>query len=245
MNKLKRLKVLGVAGQKGGVGKTTLATCLAVAAQEDGLKVAIFDIDDQGSASFWHDERRKTLRTEDPAVISLHAVRLGVMLKGAEEEGTDLVIIDGPARHRDVAKATADVSNFILLPTRAGAAFDEKSVIQTIEVIDQCKTPFSIVFNLCDPAGFEAAAAFEQSRSQPEICPVLIGKRKAFTRAPLRGLAVQEYERNPRLYSDGKVSRTDGKATKEINSLYAYMCIQLYTKQHPKEHAREFVARGA
>ena len=243
MNTLRNLKVLGVAGQKGGVGKTTLATCLAVAAQEDGLKVAIFDIDDQGSASFWHDERRKTLHTEDPAVISLHAVRLDVMLRAAEEEGTDLVIIDGPARHRDIAKATADVSDFILLPTRAGAAFDEKSVIQTIEVIDQGKTPFSIVFNLCDPTGFEAANAFEQSRNQPEICPVLIGKRKAFTRAVLKGLAVQEYERNPRLYSDGKVSKADGKSTKEIGSLYEYTYIQLYNKQR-KEHAHEFVAGG-
>ena len=59
--------------------------CLAVAAQEDGLKVAIFAIDDQGSASFWHDERRKTLHTQSPAVISLHAVRLEAMLKAAEE----------------------------------------------------------------------------------------------------------------------------------------------------------------
>ena len=244
MNKQKKLKTLGIAGQKGGVGKTTLATCLAVAAQENGLKVAIFDIDDQGSASFWHDERRKILHTESPAVISLHAVRLEAMLRGAEEEGTDLVIIDGPARHRDIAKATADVSDFILLPTRAGAAFDEKSVIQTIEVIDQGKTPFSIVFNLCDPVGFEATDAFEQSRTQPEICPVLIGKRKAFTRAQLKGLAVQEYERNPRLYSDGKVSKTDGKATKEVEDLYKYICIEIYNQQK-KERTREFVARGA
>ena len=241
MDTLRNFKVLGVAGQKGGVGKTTLATCLAVAAQEHGLKVAIFDIDDQGSASFWHDKRRETLHTEDPAVISLHAVRLDVMLKAAEEEGTDLVIIDGPARHRDIAKATADVSDFILLPTRAGAVFDEKSVIQTIELIDQGKTPFSIVFNLCDPTGFEAANAFEQSRSQSAICPVLIGKRKAFTRAPLKGLAVQEYERNPRLYSDGKVSKADGKSTKEIESLYEYTYIQLYNKQK-KGHSYAFVA---
>ena len=244
MDALRNLKILGIAGQKGGVGKTTLATCLAVAAQEGDLKAAIFDIDDQGSASFWHDERRKTLHTESPAVISLHAVRLEAMLRAAEEEGTDLVIIDGPARHRDIAKATADVSDFILLPTRAGAAFDEKSVIQTIEVIDQAKTPFSIVFNLCDPVGFEAASASEQSQNQPEICPVLIGKRKAFTRAPLKGLAVQEYERNPRLYSDSKVSKSDGQATKEINALYDYICIQLYHKQK-KVFDREFVTRGA
>ena len=110
-------------------------------------------------------------------------------------------------------------------------------------MIDQGKTPFSIVFNLCDPTGFEATNAFEQSRNQPEICPVLIGKRKAFSRAPLKGLAVQEYERNPRLYSDGKVRRVDGKATKEIEFLYDYTYIHLYKKQR-KERSREFVARG-
>ena len=132
MNTRKKLKTLGIAGQKGGVGKTTLATCLAVAAQEDGLKVAIFDIDDQGSASFWHDERRKILHTESPAVISLHAVRLDAMLQAAEEEGTNLVIIDGPARHRDIAKATADVSDFILLPTRSGALLHESSRARTM-----------------------------------------------------------------------------------------------------------------
>ena len=72
---------------------------------------------------------------------------------------------------------------------------------------------------------------------------MLIGKRKAFTRAVLKGLAVQEYERNPRLYSDGKVSKADGKSTKEIGSLYEYTSIQLYNKQR-KEHAHEFVAGG-
>ena len=222
-----KLKVLGVAGQKGGVGKTTLATCLAVAAHESGWKVAIFDIDEQGSASFWHDERRKTLQTESPAVVSLHAIRLGAMLEAAEEEETDLVIIDGPARHRDIAKATAEVSDFVLLPTRPGAAFDEKSVIQTIEVMDQARTEFSIVFNFCEPGGFEARSAFEQARSQPEICPVMIGKRRAFSRASVKGLAVQEYERHPKLYSDGKVRWADGKGTEEVESLYKYTRIHL------------------
>ena len=221
------LKVLGVAGQKGGVGKTTLATCLAVAAHEAGLKVAIFDIDEQGSASFWHDERRKTLETEAPAVVSLHAIRLRAMLEAAEEEETDLVIIDGPARHRDIAKATAEVSDFVLLPTRPGAAFDEKSVVQTIEVMDQARTKFSIVFNFCEPGGFEARFAVEQSRNQPEICPVMIGKRRAFSRASMKGLAVQEYERNPRLYSDGQVRWADGKASEEVEGLYEYTCIHL------------------
>ena len=57
--------------------------------------------------------------------------------------------------------------------------------------------------------------------------PVLIGKRMAFVRASVKGLAVQEYERNPGLYSDGRVRWADGKASEEVRRLYEYMCIQL------------------
>ena len=221
-----KVKVLGVVGQKGGVGKTTLATCLAVAAQEDGLKVAIFDVDDQGSASFWHDRRRETLKNDAPAVLSLHAVRLEAMLEAAEEEETDLVIIDGPARHRDISKATAEASDFLLLPTRPGSGFDEESTMQTMEVVDLAQKGFAIVFNFCEARGAEVEAA-KASASQVEICPVLIGKRMAFVRASVKGLAVQEYERNPRLYSDGKVRWSDGKGSEEVRRLYEYVCIQL------------------
>ena len=44
------MKVLAVLSQKGGVGKTTLATCLAVAAEQAGKEVAIIDLDPQATA---------------------------------------------------------------------------------------------------------------------------------------------------------------------------------------------------
>jgi cellulose biosynthesis protein BcsQ len=39
------MKVLSVVSQKGGVGKTTLATALAVEASRDGKKTVMFDLD--------------------------------------------------------------------------------------------------------------------------------------------------------------------------------------------------------
>ena len=49
------MKVLSLISQKGGVGKTTLATALAVAATQDGKRVVMMDLDPQASATFWMD----------------------------------------------------------------------------------------------------------------------------------------------------------------------------------------------
>ena len=50
--------VIAIAQQKGGVGKTTLAAQLAVAWAKSGARVAVLDIDPQGSLAAWVDLRR-------------------------------------------------------------------------------------------------------------------------------------------------------------------------------------------
>src|SRR3546814_18264378 len=93
------MKVLAILSQKGGVGKTTLATCLAVAAEQAGKVAAIIDLDPQATASFWKDVRQ----LDTPAVASIQPVRLPAMLKACADAGPDLVVIDGAAVARDVA----------------------------------------------------------------------------------------------------------------------------------------------
>ena len=53
--------VITIAQRKGGAGKTTLATQLAVAWARGGAPVAALDIDPQGSFSTWVDLRRARL----------------------------------------------------------------------------------------------------------------------------------------------------------------------------------------
>ncbi len=205
------MKVLAILSQKGGVGKTTLATCLAVAAENDGKKTVIFDLDPQATASFWLDVRNQ----ETPAVVSIQAVRIPAMLKAAEEAGTELAIIDGAAVARDVAFEAARAADYVFIPTKT-AVFDTMSMVSTIEIVRQQNKPFSIILTFVPPVGQETGDAKKTaSELKADICSVYIGNRKAYFRAQSEGLAVHEYEPN-------------GKAADEIIRLYEYMCIHLY-----------------
>src|SRR5260370_28053946 len=61
--------VITIAQRKGGAGKTTLAAQLAIAWARQGARVAVLDIDPQGSLAAWIDLRRARLGTQ---AIGLH-----------------------------------------------------------------------------------------------------------------------------------------------------------------------------
>lgn len=220
------MKVLSILSQKGGVGKTTLATCLAVAAEQDGKSSVIFDLDPQATASFWKDTRGSLT----PAVVSIQPVRIASMLKSAKEAGTNIVIIDGAAIARDVAYEAARAADFVLIPTRT-AVFDTMSMLSTMEIVRQQHKPFSVVLTFVPPIGRETTDAIEAvSELNSEICPVHIGNRKAYFRAQSQGLAVQEYE-------------PGGKAGDEVKKLYSYTCIHLYNQSEETQNV-QFAASG-
>ena len=47
------MKVLSIVSQKGGTGKTTLATHLSVESERNGQTTALIDLDPQASAAKW------------------------------------------------------------------------------------------------------------------------------------------------------------------------------------------------
>src|SRR5690349_2786294 len=57
--------VIAVVNSKGGVGKTTLASALAVRAAEDSPRIALVDFDPQGSLTAWS-RRREAHGDGDP-----------------------------------------------------------------------------------------------------------------------------------------------------------------------------------
>lgn len=211
------VKVVAVISQKGGVSKTTIATALAVAAEQDGKSAAIFDLDPQGSASFWKDTRQ----AESPAVISVQPVRLAHMLKAARDAGTELVIIDAPPVAKDVAFQAAEHADFILIPTKP-AVLDLMAATETLKLVKRATEPpkpCAVVMTLCPILGREVADTEEAIRQMgAKVAPVRIHNRVAYSRSQQTGLTALEFE-------------PDGKAADEIRRLYQFVCMHVLARK--------------
>jgi chromosome partitioning protein len=104
------MKTIAIISQKGGAGKTTVAIHLAVAAEQNGLKTALFDLDPQASASSWSDKRGNP----SPAVVFAQAARLPSLLEQAASQSADLVIIDSAPNADSASLAAARAVDLIL-----------------------------------------------------------------------------------------------------------------------------------
>ena len=224
------MKTLAIVSQKGGVGKTTLATALAVEAGRSGKKTVVFDLDPQASASFWKDTRQDDL----VAMTAIPAARLGHVLKAAGDAGCDFAIIDTPPFSKDIAYEAAQHADFVLLPTRP-AVLDVMAMTKTIELVRHYNKPFAAVLTFCPPFGREVDDTLKVvGQLGAEICPVRVGNRIAYSRAQQSGRAAQEID-------------PDGKAAQEIKELYEYVCMHIYgqTSMRSEKNGRKRIAGGA
>ena len=90
-------KVITIAQQKGGAGKTTVATHLAVALAQKGNRVAIVDIDPQGSTGHWHSIREKKLGEGYTGLtfLTVSGWRVGSEISRLRKQ-CEFIIIDSP-----------------------------------------------------------------------------------------------------------------------------------------------------
>jgi chromosome partitioning protein len=212
------MKTIAIISQKGGVGKTTIATALSVAFEEGGLAVALIDLDPQASACFWSDRRVAAGRSTFP-VRDVNHNRLAHALAALGRAGADVVLIDCPPQQRDIADAAIEAADLVLVPTRA-EALDIHAMAQTVRLAQQMGKQPVVVLNFCRPQGTEAGQAKQVvAKTGAAIAPVDIHLRKIFPRAQQDGATATEHE-------------PDGKAADEIRRLAAYCTTTLKLKEN-------------
>ncbi|WP_437623343.1 AAA family ATPase [Sorangium sp. So ce1151] len=188
---------VAVLNQKGGVGKTTLASNLAAAAHLEGRRTLLLDLDAQGSALDWSASREASSKLDGLACAKADRA-LNLPRFRELTAGFDVAVLDGPPRLGDVTRAAAVAADVILVPLRPGA-FDWWAAAETLALLDsadlvreELRRPRArrlFLLNAVNERTRGGRAARDALQSVGKILPSL-GSRVAFPDAALAGESV-------------------------------------------------------
>lgn len=123
------LLVLAFLNQKGGVGKSTLATNAADYLHRNGSRVLLVDADPQATVSTW-----AALRDSLPfPVVRLARDNMAAEILG-HAANYDYVVIDGPPRAASLSRAVIIASDLVVVPIEASGASDWASEITVRQI---------------------------------------------------------------------------------------------------------------
>ena len=204
------MRVLALASQKGGSGKTTLSGHLAVQAQRAGAgPVVLIDIDPHGSLADWWNERE----AEYPAFAQTTVARLANDLAILRQQGFKLAVIDTPPAITMAIQSVISVAELIVVPTRP-SPHDLRAVGATVDLCERAGKPLIFVVNAATPKAkitSEAAVALSQHGT---VAPITLHHRTDYAASMIDGRTVMECDPN-------------GRSAAEVTALWNYISDRL------------------
>jgi chromosome partitioning protein len=190
------MRVIAVAAQKGGVGKTTLAQCLAVEGLKAGRRVAIVDMDPQQSVARWS-SHRKSNGIPVPTVVAAGERPVKGVVADLKAQGAMLVFIDTPPLVSPQLNAALEAATAVVLATRPNP-MDLDALMETFSIVQRLRKASAAIITQAPPAA-QRARALALTRDRLEkagirCCPNALTYTLSYPYAQAEALALQERE---------------------------------------------------
>ena len=210
------MQIIGIASQKGGSGKTTLAGHLAVQAEQAGLSpVALVDTDPQGSLSDWWNARE----AETPCFARTTAATLKQDIEQLRELGMKLLFIDTPPAIEATIGDVIAICDLILIPVRP-SPHDLRAAGATVEMVERAGKPLIFVINAATPRARITNEAVMALSQHGTLAPVILHQRTGFAASMIDGRTVGE-------------TKGEARSAEEIASLWDYISHRLNRELRP------------
>ena len=208
-------KVITIAQQKGGTGKTTLAVHLALAfIKYHNHKVAIIDTDPQGSLGKWFMIRSKKNSLNNNLTFKTASLWGAQYESKILKQDHDIVIIDTPPKIESDARPAIEAADLVLIPV-APSHVDFWATEAIIEIAKKAKRKVLIQINRANHRSKLISKTHEYIKSiNVKSTDTLIGHRQIFVASMGEGKTVVEKQRK-------------SKAVEEIKSISNQILLEL------------------
>ena len=185
-------QVITIAQQKGGAGKTTLAAHLALAWAR-ARRVAVIDIDPQGSLAAWFRLRREQADILGPGfeAAAITGWRVSAEVE-RQARSHDIVLIDSAPHAETEARLAVRASSLVLIPVQP-SPMDVWATRATLELARQERVPALLVLNrVPSRANLTQTMAAKLAELGAPVAATQIGNRVALAAALAEGQGILE-----------------------------------------------------
>ena len=218
-------RLITIAQQKGGAGKTTVAAHIAVSLAQTGRRTAIIDIDPQASLAHWYNLREQKFGVGYTGLkfINSSGWRIESAVRNLEDE-FDYVIIDAPPHTDTESKSAIRISELIIIPMQASPT-DLWATTKTLSFAKGENKMAKILLNRFNPLS-KISKNIAAEINNNEVLKSYLGSRVAFSSCFLDGTTVNE-------------SFPSSEAAREIRQLTTEILALVENKISAKEHKLE------
>ncbi|WP_419796721.1 MAG: ParA family partition ATPase [Terasakiella sp.] len=189
-------KIITIAQQKGGAGKTTVVAQLSAVYAAQKKNVALVDIDPQASLTSWFAERKRTLGEKNRIVLSsVGGWRLKNELDRLKQD-FDVILVDAPPHAQTEANIAIRYADLLVIPVQP-SPMDVWATEPTFKQAKKEKTEAIVLLNRIPPRGklLEKIKTMLEEDERPMLSATL-GNRVAFASSMIDGLGVVESDKS-------------------------------------------------